>query len=123
MSLIGSNLTSGARSAGNAEAVVVLSPATEKVVAQFTSSTSAEVDAAVATARAAQPSWAALSPDSRSAVPHPVVDGASQENLEELITAEDVDTRTQRVRLRQGERGRGTKQFTLIKQVGIQTTG
>jgi betaine-aldehyde dehydrogenase len=84
------NLIGGSWSAGSAETVDVLNPATGESVAQFTSSTADEVDAAVAAARLAQPAWAALPPGARSAELHRLVD-AFQENLEELIELEVID--------------------------------
>jgi betaine-aldehyde dehydrogenase len=48
------------------ERVDVFNPASGEVVTSFTSSSTADVDAAVAAARLAQPDWAALSPRQRS---------------------------------------------------------
>ncbi|WP_018600010.1 aldehyde dehydrogenase family protein [Mycobacterium sp. 155] len=50
------------------QAVEVFNPADGQVVASFTSSSNADVDDAVAAARAAQPAWAALSGRQRSEV-------------------------------------------------------
>ena len=47
--------------AGSGERIPVENPATEEVIAQVAEGTAADVDRAVAAARAAFPGWAALS--------------------------------------------------------------
>jgi lactaldehyde dehydrogenase/glycolaldehyde dehydrogenase len=58
----------GARRRAEGEVVDVVDPATEEVVARVGSATPADVDDAVAAARAAQPAWAATPAVERSAV-------------------------------------------------------
>ncbi|WPB88166.1 aldehyde dehydrogenase family protein [Streptomyces malaysiensis] len=84
------NLIGGAWTAGSGEPIDVLNPATGEVVARFTASTDAEVDAAVAAARSAQPGWAALTPGQRSAMLHRLTD-AFEDHLTQLIELEVID--------------------------------
>ena len=61
----------------------VLNPATEEVIASVPKATAADLDAAVAAARAAQPAWAAMSMDERRAIILKIADRI-EANLPEL---------------------------------------
>jgi betaine-aldehyde dehydrogenase len=65
----------------------VVEPATEQVMAELPRAGAAEVDAAVARARAAFPAWRAVVPADRAALIHRLAD-AIAERLEELATLE-----------------------------------
>jgi len=72
------------------DTLTVLNPGTGAELTSFTSSTSGDVDRAVAAARAAQPAWAALSARQRSEVLHAIsVEFASR--LPEFIGLEVLD--------------------------------
>ena len=61
----------------------VLNPATEEVIASVPTATAADLDAAVAAARAAQPAWGAMSMDERRAIILKIADRI-EANLPEL---------------------------------------
>lgn len=67
----------------------VVDPCNEQVIARVVEGTAADVDTAVAAARAAQPSWAALTPKERSGVLHQIADriAANSDLLERLESA------------------------------------
>lgn len=72
------------------DVLAVLNPATGEELTTFTTSTAADVDRAVAAARAAQPQWAALSARQRSEALHAIsVEFSSR--LEEFIGLEVLD--------------------------------
>lgn len=71
--------------------VEVVNPATEQVISTFQSSSSADVDAAVAAARRAAPAWAALTPRERTSTLHRLAD-AVLANLDELRDLEILNT-------------------------------
>jgi betaine-aldehyde dehydrogenase len=68
-------------------AIEVIEPATEAVMAELPRAGVAEVDAAVARAKAAFPAWRAVSPSDRGALIHGLAD-AIAERREELATLE-----------------------------------
>jgi betaine-aldehyde dehydrogenase len=72
------------------ESIDVVDPATGEVIASFQSATAADVDAAVAAARRAQPAWAALSPRERSSVLH-AISAEFTDRLEEFTAIEVID--------------------------------
>lgn len=76
--------------AGSAETIAVVNPANGEVVAEIPAGTPADVDHAVAAARAAFPCWAATPPADRAAVMRRIADGlqARVEEIAGLITAE-----------------------------------
>jgi acyl-CoA reductase-like NAD-dependent aldehyde dehydrogenase len=65
----------------------VIEPATEAVLAEVDRAGPAEVDAAVAVAKAASPAWRALAPNERACTLHVIAD-ALAEHLEELAVLE-----------------------------------
>ncbi len=67
--------------------IEVVEPATEQVMAELPRAGAAEVDAAVARARAAFPAWRAVVPADRAALIHHLADAVA-ERLEELATLE-----------------------------------
>ena len=67
--------------------IEVVEPATEQVMAELPRAGAAEVDAAVARARAAFPAWRAVVPADRAALIHRLADAVA-ERLEELATLE-----------------------------------
>jgi betaine-aldehyde dehydrogenase len=67
--------------------IEVIEPATEQVMAELPRAGAAEVDAAVARAKAAFPAWRAVSPSDRAALIHDLAD-AIAERLGELATLE-----------------------------------
>lgn len=72
------------------EVLAVLNPATGAELTTFTASTAADVDRAVAAARAAQPAWAALPARQRSGILHAIAaDFATR--IEEFIGLEVLD--------------------------------
>ncbi|MDN3354921.1 aldehyde dehydrogenase family protein [Actinomadura sp. DC4] len=77
-------------SAESPETIAVVNPANEKVVAATPAGTAADVDRAVAAARAAFPGWAATPPADRAAVVGRIADGlqARVEEIADVITAE-----------------------------------
>ena len=68
-----------------AETIESLNPATSEPIGRVPISTKAEVDAAIAAARAAQPAWMSLSDDARRAALQRVAD-VLEENAESLAT-------------------------------------
>ncbi|MDG4839742.1 aldehyde dehydrogenase family protein [Micromonospora sp. WMMD967] len=76
--------------AGTAGTLPVVNPATGEVVAETPAGTAADVDRAVAAARAAFPTWAATTPQHRADVLRRLGAGlgARQEEIAEAITAE-----------------------------------
>jgi betaine-aldehyde dehydrogenase len=68
----------------------VVDPATEETVAEVEAATVADLDAAVAAARAAQPAWAARPPAERAAVLRALADGleGDRERLARIVTSE-----------------------------------
>ncbi|GAA2639301.1 aldehyde dehydrogenase family protein [Dactylosporangium fulvum] len=76
--------------AGTAETITVLNPADGGVVAEVPAGTPADVDRAVAAARAALPGWAATVPAERAAVVRRIGDGlrARTEEIAAAVTAE-----------------------------------
>ncbi|WP_346122948.1 aldehyde dehydrogenase family protein [Micromonospora coerulea] len=76
--------------AGSAGTLPVLNPATGDLVAEVPAGTSADVDRAVAAARAAFPGWAATGPAERAATLRRIAAGlaARQEEIASAITAE-----------------------------------
>ncbi|MDG4810521.1 aldehyde dehydrogenase family protein [Micromonospora sp. WMMD1120] len=76
--------------AGTAGTVPVVNPATGEVVAETPAGTAADVDRAVAAARAAFPGWAATTPQHRAGVLRRLGAGlaARQEEIAQAITAE-----------------------------------
>ena len=71
-------------------AMDVVDPSTAEVVAELTSSTAQDVDAAVDAARSAAPSWVASTPGQRSAVLHKLVN-LLEDHADELARLETVD--------------------------------
>jgi betaine-aldehyde dehydrogenase len=67
--------------------IEVIEPATEQVMAELPRAGAAEVDAAVARAKAAFPAWRAVAPPERGALLHGLAD-ALDERLEELAVLE-----------------------------------
>lgn len=84
--LIGGKWTDGT----GEEALEVHNPATGEVIAQFTSASPADVDAAVAAARAAQPDWAALSSRQRSEALHAIT-AEFASRIDEFVALEVLD--------------------------------
>lgn len=80
----------GAAVTGSAGTIPVVNPATGRIVAEVPAGTAADVDRAVAAARAAFPSWSATAPAQRAAVVRRVADGlkARVEEIAAAITAE-----------------------------------
>lgn len=80
----------GGRLVGAAEHFEVLNPASEQVIASVPDASEADLDAAVAAARAAQPAWAAKSLDERRAVLNAMADAilANVDELKRLLTSE-----------------------------------
>lgn len=80
----------GGRAASAAEQLQVLNPATEQVIASVPDASEADLDAAVAAARAAQPAWAAKTMDERRAVLNAMGDAilANIDELKRLLTSE-----------------------------------
>ncbi|WFE53727.1 aldehyde dehydrogenase family protein [Micromonospora sp. WMMD1155] len=76
--------------AGTAGTIPVVNPATGEVVAETPAGTAADVDRAVAAARAAFPAWAATAPQHRAGVLRRLGAGlaARQEEIAQAITAE-----------------------------------
>jgi len=74
----------------NERTLPVINPATGVTVAEFPAGTAADVDRAVAAARAAFPAWAATPPEKRIAVVGRIADGlaARTEEIAQAITAE-----------------------------------
>jgi betaine-aldehyde dehydrogenase len=70
-----------------ASTIEVIEPATEQVMAELPRAGAEEVDAAVARAKAAYPSWRAVEPADRAAIMRKVAD-AVDERLEDLATLE-----------------------------------
>lgn len=73
-----------------AESFPVLNPATEEVIAQCPQATTAQLDEAVAAARAAFPAWSATSSDERKAIIHKIADRIEENmgDLAQLLSAE-----------------------------------
>ncbi|WP_422734217.1 aldehyde dehydrogenase family protein [Micromonospora sp. WMMD558] len=76
--------------AGSAETITVVNPANGEIVAEVPTGTAADVDRAVAAARAAFPGWAATPPADRAAVVRRIGEGiqAHSEEIATAITAE-----------------------------------
>jgi betaine-aldehyde dehydrogenase len=72
------------------ETIDVLNPATGETIATFTTSTTKDVDRAVAAARTAQPAWAAKSARERSAILHAIA-AEFTDRLEEFTAIEVLD--------------------------------
>lgn len=73
------------------DVIEVVNPATAQTITTFRSATSAEVDDAVAAARAAAPAWAALTGRDRTAALYQLTDSVAA-HLEELRDLEILDT-------------------------------
>ena len=84
--LIGSDWTAGSSD----DVIEVVNPATEEVLTRFTSSTTDDVDRAVAAARAAAPAWRALTIGQRSALVNRLADAVAA-HLDELRDLEVAD--------------------------------
>ena len=85
------NHVAGAWSPGSSDDVIdVVDPATGSVVTTFRSSSTADVDAAVAAARAAAPGWAARTGGERAALLHQLA-ALVAEHLDELRDLEVLD--------------------------------
>lgn len=86
----GRNIIGGTYSPASAEAVLeVIDPSTEAVIGSIPNSTAADVDAAVAAARSAQPAWAALPPSERAAIVKAGVERfVTDEGLLDLLIAD-----------------------------------
>jgi aldehyde dehydrogenase (NAD+) len=80
----------GRHVAGSASMIDVLNPATGDIVAQVPEGTSADVDRAVAAARAASPGWAATDPSERARIVGRLAEGlrSRTEEIATTITAE-----------------------------------
>jgi len=80
----------GGKAVSGAEQLQVLNPATEQVIASVPDASEADLDAAVAAARAAQPAWAAKTMDERRAVLNAMGDAilANVDELKRLLTSE-----------------------------------
>lgn len=88
--LIG-HLIGGERVPGRGEALAVHEPATARIHSELRDADAAQVDAAVDAARAAFPSWAALSPERRGRHLRALAD-AIEERLDVFAEAESRDT-------------------------------
>ncbi len=91
----------GGRRVASARAFTDLSPIDEQPIAEVAAGGQAEVDAAVAAARAAFPGWAAASPADRAGVLHAIADGIGR-RAEDLA---QVETRDNGALLRSHRRG------------------
>ncbi len=91
------NWIDGSAVAGAGQGFQIVNPANGGVVAQYALATVADVDAAVASARAALPGWASATPGERSAVLAKLAELA-REHAEELV-AEEVSQTGKPVRL------------------------
>lgn len=78
------------RSVGSEKTFPVINPATEKAVAQCPQGSEADLDAAVAAARAAFPAWSALPGSERAALVHRIGEAieANKDELSQLLTLE-----------------------------------
>ncbi|MBX3725541.1 MAG: aldehyde dehydrogenase [Xanthomonadales bacterium] len=85
------HLIGGERVAASAEWLEVHDPATGAVHARLAQADPGQVDAAVAAAQAAFPSWAALAPDQRGALLRSLAD-AIEARLDAFAQAESLDT-------------------------------
>lgn len=86
------NFVDGAwREGSGAETVPVVDPATERVLTTFRSSTSQDVDGAVAAARRSAPGWASLTTGQRSTILQELADRVHRE-LDALCDLEISDT-------------------------------
>ncbi|MEV4758474.1 aldehyde dehydrogenase family protein [Micromonospora sp. NPDC049559] len=76
--------------AGATETISVVNPANGEIIAELPAGTAADVDGAVAAARAAFPGWAATPPAERAAVVRRVADALERraEEVAQLLTAE-----------------------------------
>lgn len=72
------------------ESRTILNPSTGEALAEVTESSLADVDAAVAAAKAAFPAWAARTPGARSEMLHQLV-AVIEENIDELARLETLD--------------------------------
>jgi aminobutyraldehyde dehydrogenase len=79
------------RASEDADAFDVVNPATEELIARVPNGSAAEVDAAVASAHAAQPFWATLVPKQRSEVLHAIADRLAA-NADLLVRLEAANT-------------------------------
>lgn len=85
------HLIGGDRVDGRGELLAVHDPATGGVHARLAEADASQVDAAVAAAQAAFPSWSALAPDRRGALLRGLAD-AVEARLDEFAGAESLDT-------------------------------
>jgi len=72
------------------DVLTVLNPATGEELSRFTTSTTEDIDRAVAAARAAQPAWATLSGRQRSEILHTIA-GEFSARIEEFVGLEVLD--------------------------------
>jgi betaine-aldehyde dehydrogenase len=78
------------RDGSSTEHIDVFDPATGELITRFTDSSTADVDDAVAAARAAQPDWAAKTPRERATILRGIAQ-AFENNLERFIDLEVLD--------------------------------
>ncbi|WP_029116663.1 gamma-aminobutyraldehyde dehydrogenase [Mycobacterium sp. URHB0044] len=94
---VAANWIDGSAVAGDGHGFQIVNPANAGVVAQYALATVSDVDAAVASARAALPAWASATPGERSAVLAKLAELA-REHAEDLV-AEEVSQTGKPVRL------------------------
>lgn len=85
------NVINGARCRGGGAELVDENPATSEVITAFSAANAADLDAAVAGARAVQPAWAALAPVERGRVLHRAA-AILREGNDDLARWEVADT-------------------------------